>query len=468
MTLADAPARAPFAPFPGGQTNFMCDTTHKYVALCGGFGAGKSVVGAQKLAESHVHNCGWIPNIPFRPVPVRSLCIAQSYQMLQTVNVPQIVFAFETIGLECRPIMDPKKLMIVIPDLADSEILLRSADSPDKIAGFEVGFVWCDEASLYPWSKTEPLKDAVIQADGRLRDNRAKIMQMVFTYTPQGTGTRVFEDFEKGYWMDGDIRRQGSLDHVLYRAKTTDNPKMAAYAKRLREQYSPELAKQYVDGETMESNAGRVFSSFDSDNNIDPNLKLDHFVPLQLSVDFNVTMHSVIGQYFPTAGLPLVTSLYEISERNMTIPQMIVALKNLCATVDWNWTYPLEVYGDPAGHQRQGGRGESQWEVLIAHLRAQGIPFKLIVGRSHAAVSDRVAHANAALLNAEGRTRWKIHPRCRGLLEDLKYLAWKPDGQIDKRNEEMSHFAEADTNRIYQQIPIERITFPNTGRVFAV
>lgn len=470
MTVLDEPVvrEAPFKPLPGAQTDFMRDTRHRYIAMIGGKGAGKSVTGAQKLVETHIWNTGFIPNEPFKPKWIRSLCVAPSYQMLQTVNVPQIVAAFDRIGLECRPILDPKKLMIVVPQLANTEILLRSADSPEKINGFEVGCCWCDESSLYGWSETDTLTDALVQADHRIRGDNILIKQLFCTYTPEGTATRMFRDFETGFWMDGDVRRVGKRDHVLYRARTDDNPYVGDYAKTLRSQYSPELAKQYLDGITMESSAGRVFSSFDEDRNIDAELALDPYLPLQIGVDFNVSMHAVVGQYFPgSSDRPaMMTSVYEISDKNMTIPQMITAISTLAKNIGWEWTRPLEVYGDPAGHARMGGRGESQWDTLIGYLRAQSIPFQLIVGRSHTPVADRVAHSNAALFNAEGQVRWKINPRCEGLLKDLKFLTWKPDGTIDKRDEERSHFAEGDSNRCYQQIPINKITFPTTGRVF--
>lgn len=468
--------RLRFEPLPGPQTEFMNDMRHRYVGFKAGWRSGKSVCGAQKLSEMHVWNAGFLPGQPFTPTNVKSLIVAQTYQMIQRVNLPQIIDAFERIGLRTEPISDPKRSMIVIPELgtkrSPSEIYLCSAESPEKICGFEVGWVWCDEASRYAWSEDNPLNDAVVQADSRLSDARAKVRQMTFTFTPEGTATRMFRDFEMGWWDDNGFRRLGKHGHILYRARTSDNPHVGDYVQHQRRQLSPDQYKQFIDGETMENNSGRVFSSFSDDpvnGNVDDTISIDPHVPLEIGVDFNVTMHCVLGQSFTNPRL--VTSVYELSEKNMTIPQMVTALANLCENViGWKWStaLPLHVYGDPAGHARAGGRGESQWDVLMSYLRAQSIPFSLRCGRSHAAVSERVAHANAALKNAEGEIRWKIHSRCIGLLKDLKFLSWTGDGSIDKRDNERSHFAEGDTNRIFQLVPISKVSVPAAGRIFTV
>lgn len=450
----------PFQPLPGGQTEFMRDSTHRYIGLQGGKGSGKSTVGAQKIAELHVINSGF-KNGGFDPVPVRGLVLAPTYQMMTTVNVPQLLDAFDRIGIGAKVVIDPKRACIEIPDLGckrnPSEILLRSADAPEKINGFEVGHVWCDEATLYDWSDDEPLRDPIVQADWRLRDDRARLQQMLLTYTPEGTGTRMYRDFEQNL----------TADRAFYVARTDQNPKMARYVEQMRAQYTPELAAQYLDGVTFESTAGRVFSSFTEDNT-DFNLKLDPHLPLQADFDWNIApgMHASCGQHFRNPNL--LTTVHEFFEPRMDIRRCVQEIKAMTIHKKWQWKYPLQVFGDATG-RAQSPAGPSCFEVLARELKAAEIPFTLLnVPSSNPPVSDRVNRANCALRTASGEIRWKIHPRCSGLIADLRGLRWGRDGKVSKADKNKGHMSDSATYRVFQEMPIEMDWKPSIGHVAAV
>ena len=71
-------------------------------------------------------------------------------------------------------------------------------------------------------------------------------------------------------------------------------------------------------------------------------------------------------------------------------------------------------------------------------------------------VGDRVNAVNCALCDAAGNVRYRIHPRCRRLIDDLRLMRWSKDGSADKRDRARSHASDADGYRIYYLLPIRR------------
>ena len=148
-------------------------------------------------------------------------------------------------------------------------------------------------------------------------------------------------------------------------------------------------------------------------------------LPLQLAVDFNINpgMHAIVGQYFPQVaeGCPLITSVHEFHESGMTVQRLVEVF------VQW--------VGDAAGgdgrgccrslatrREMAGGRerGRRVSRFCSKGLRVAGIKWQLRVSRKNPSVSDRVNAVNCALADLAGRVKYKIHPRCRRLVEDLR------------------------------------------------
>ncbi len=440
-----------FDPNPGAQRAFMDDYAHRYCAFAGGWGAGKSFAGSRKTANLHAYNAF---DDAGRPTYVASLVVAPTYQLAQTINIPQMRDAFDAMGLSHRFVADPKVYAFVVPDFGTkakpSFIYVRSADAADKIAGFEVGAVWGDEAARWPFAQDgeDPLGDALLQSDGRLRHPRARFKQLNLTYTNEGEDTRVWKDFE------GDPKP----DHALYRSSTRENRHLPPdYVAAQVAQLSPDLVNQYVDGHAAKLGANLVYGNYDDAVNRDPSLDLVPGVPLQMAVDFNKVpgMHAEIGQHFPEDDL--LTTVDELYRPGMLIKQMVLEFFHRYGAAFTEGRFPaMELFGDVSGNTGSMKDGETYWDAISAELKAYGVPHRMRVPSHAPGVADRVNATNSAFRSATGKVRYRIHPRCVRLIQDFKSMKW--DGnQLNKRDRKLSHASDADTYRLFYLMPIRPI-----------
>jgi hypothetical protein len=441
---------------PGGQRAFIRNFKDRYVAFAAGWGAGKTWAGARKLVRLHVLNAA---DRRGRPTGVKGLVIAPTYQLASTVLVPELRRAMQETGLSFRFNGDERRYCFELPDLGTqshpSEILVRSAERPDRITGFEVGHIWGDEVGRWHQNQNDPMDDAMLQAEGRLRDPKANFLQANYTFTHEGDDTAVYRRFEQDFL--------GHPDYAVYRAASHDNPLMRNYAEEKRRNLTPELAAQYLDGKAISRRGGAVYSVFEESRNVDPELRLSDFVPLHLSIDFNIEpgMHAILGQHFPQEDL--LTAVYEIHEPRMDVRRMVHALRALIERELGGWRWPaLWVFGDASGSGKWAGSGESCWDVLAAALRQAGLPFRLKVPRANPPVADRVNAFNCALHALDERIRYKLHPRCKLLHRDLRQMRWLR-GEVDKSDRQLSHAADAEGYRVHWLMPIRPLFIPGLG-----
>lgn len=452
-------------PNAGGQQQFMDDYTTRYLALAGGWYSGKTYAGARKLIDLHVYNgvteSGQLTGVD-------SCVIAQTYQLAQTINIPEVRKALDEAGIAHRFVAENTKFWFDLPDFGTksdpSLIYVRTADRPEVITGFTVGAIWGDEVARWKSDELNPLNDPKLQAMGRLRDPRARILQFLMTFTHEGDDTAVYRDFEES----------PKPNHKLYRAGTFENPHAKDYADQLVGQLTPELKAQYVDGVAAQFRGGSVYSSYTDARNKDDTLILDDRLPLHLSVDFNIApgMHAIIGQHHTNADL--LTAVYELHRQRMDVRQMIGDFFELVKKLGgWKWP-ELHLFGDPSGDSKWSASGDkSAWDILIESIKNYSetnrvpIIYKKKVPLSHAAVGDRVNSTNCALFTLGGKVRYKIHggqtpekhshlePGCPRLIRDYKRLKWT-DGEIDKDDRKLSHPSEADSSRVHFLMPIRK------------
>src|SRR5690349_20909009 len=139
-----------WSPNRGAQAEFMNDYTHRYCALAGGWFAGKTWAGARKLVDLHYENAR---DERGRPTGVKSAVIAPTYQLANDFDIPELRRALDEMGLPYEFVADPKRYCFVLPTLSTrkepSEILIRTADAPERITGWTVGALWGDEAARW-------------------------------------------------------------------------------------------------------------------------------------------------------------------------------------------------------------------------------------------------------------------------------------------------------------------------------
>jgi hypothetical protein len=140
----------------------------------------------------------------------------------------------------------------------------------------------------------------------------------------------------------------------------------------------------------------------------------------------------------------------------MSIKGMVAALRKLIDS-QGGWKWPtLRIFDDASGQGQWAGTGQSCRDILTEELRAAGIPFQAHARTVNPHVADRVNAMNAALCNARGDVRYRIHPRCTRLINDLKYMKW--DGnELEKKDRKMSHASDGAGYRISLLFPIRKI-----------
>jgi len=207
---------------------------------------------------------------------------------------------------------------------------------------------------------------------------------------------------------------------------------------------------------------GRLYDQFDPVLHLDSHLALDPALPLQLSLDFNISpgMHGIIGQHNRRADQLIAHT--EIHGPRMSTRALAEAFGVWLRTQGyipgrpepWPWSGELEVFGDASGHSGHSSTGESDYAVLAAGLQRLGVRYRMRVPKSNPPIIDRVNAVNWALKDANSAPHYHIHPRCERLIEDMRRMPRAEGVVIDKHDEALSHSSSAEGYRIWYLRPV--------------
>jgi len=446
-------------PNPGGQAAFAADWEHRYVALEGGWGSGKTWIGARKLVTLHLFNA---VDREGRLTGVSSAAVAPTFPNARDFVVPELIRALDESGVrwEWKAVAHEFHL----PDLSlphrASRILVRTAERPETITGWEVGAAWADEPTRWRGAlgATDPKLDPFLQLCARVRDPRARVLQLLCTYTNEGDCTGVYRRFHSG--LPG---------HALYRARTAENPWQREWEREQRKILTPELARQYLDGEAISMRGQAVYPHFNPEVHVREDLEIDTARPLDLALDFNIApgMHAEVGQWFEDRDE--FTVVHEVYGPRLDV---VGALRQLKAWVEerfGDFPFPvLHVYGDATGSAEWAATGESCYLLVEECLHEFGWPFRLRVPKSNPPVVDRINAFNCALQDAQGQVHWHCSPQCERLIADLRDLRRDTNGEIDRRDLRLSHASSAEGYRVTYLRPVRRLRLEATGGRFLV
>lgn len=444
-------------PNPGGQEAFASDWVNGIASAEGGWYSGKSYIGSRKLITLHLYNAfdgkgeaTYVPHFVVAPTYANAMdfCVPHLQDACNEANL-----SYRWHGTGYLPGGRYAGPAIILPDLGTrsnpSVILIRTADVPKRITGFTAGGAWGDEPARWKIDRHNPVNDAFIQMTGRVRHTKARFLQIIMTYTNEGDMTRVYEEMHSG-----------KPDRQLYRIPTRENPVAAGFYQRQLTNLTPELAEQYLEGKAAALRGGKVYTQFDMNENVDSNLTLRRGLPIQISLDFNIMpgMHCILGQYH--GDLDLFTAIYEIHAPRMSVRELVAQLGRLLIEIQWDKELrghtlpPLEVFGDATGRSEWAGTGFSSYHVLQQGLKDIALPYRLRVPKSNPPIIDRINAVNVALRDLSGAVHYKMHPRCKRLIEDMVRQEWNPQGEMDTRDRKLSHASSAEGYRIWFIRPI--------------
>lgn len=452
---------APFECNPGGQFDFWCDwepafndaggRVNRFWFLEGGWASGKTFIGARKLLAGHVWNAF---DAEGEPTFVPSAVVGPTYRAMDDFQLPQLKDGLREMGLSYEWREGDKEL--VLPDLGTrddpSRLIFRTAEKPETITGWEVGFAWGDEAARWKEDRENPLYDPYVQLTGRVRHPRSNYRGLIFTYTNEGDHTRIYEE-----------AHSGKPGHAVYRARTRDN--MTA---SIQEFYNTQLgllnpltAEQYLDGGAMNLRGARCYSVWDSVfNRLPIGWKWNYNLPLVLTLDFNIApgMHGVIGQR--NKILDEAYCVREIFRPRLDLPGLMNEFKQYLITnklIDNNkFMFPmLEIHGDATGSSDSAQTGESCYHVVRRFLDEMKIPYAIKISGQNPLIVDRTLAMNCAFRDMDGKAHLFINnEQCPRLVEDLKFVRYDEKGVMDKSNQNYTHASDAVGYWIYYVRPV--------------
>ena len=375
------------------QQAFIDDTDHKIVALCAGYGSGKTRALAAKAVNLAIANQGFIGCVmePTGPL-IRDIWQNDFDDFLEAYDIP---YTFRASPLP--------EYILHLPG-GDTKILCRSFENWTRLIGLNLAWCLADEVDTV--NKTLAQK-AFTKILGRLRSGNTR--QFAAASTPEGYS-----------WLYQNFGTEEALardDRHLIRMRTYDNPHLPPdFIERLEANYDPSLLRAYLDGEFVNLTTGQVYDRFDRSKHVVSELPDTDREPLRVGVDFNV------GNMSAVIAIRLGSSLLVIDEiagahDTDALAQEVVR------------RYPhrrMYAYPDASGGNRSTNASQTDVQILESYGMSNQSP------RANPPVRDRVAAVQALLENGKGQVRLQVSETCKRVIECLELQCYTDKGEPDK------------------------------------
>lgn len=225
--------------------------------------------------------------------------------------------------------------------------------------------------------------------------------------------------------------QNGQLPHVqLFGASIYDNPGIARSEIARLESIYPEgsLARRIrMAGEWLPGLAGaRAYSAFDRllhGSRQAPEISMRR--PLLWTWDFNVEpMTSLVLQHHN--GVYWVHRELVLDEGN--IPDMCEFFYSKFP----NHQGEIWLYGDATGNRRTAQTKQTDYFLILQHMKSYGVPIRMKVPERNPSVPDRINAVNHLLIDQNGDVRLRVDPSCHDLTADLEGVLRDHKGGILK------------------------------------
>jgi hypothetical protein len=413
---------AKYKPHDGQIAFHTAMDVYRYVAVVAGIRGGKTHSGAYEAGRQAWNAKEGVFGI-----------VAPTYNMLDRTTWQEFIRAN-------RALIENENSSKKIIKLKNGNIVHgHSADKPDRIRNETFNGAWVDEGR--ECKDFKGLWDVLL---GRVLSTGGKL----FTTTSPNGFDDIYEIF---------VLNQQS-DYCLLNFPTYQNTYIDSNAiAELESKYDQKFARQEIHGEFVEF-SGQVYHAYRRSVNSGDyalrNCVYDPFLPLELSVDFNVN--------------PLAWSISQTKvnsngmEENFVIDEIYINNSNTFEGCrEFISRYPnhkqsVFLFGDATGRARTTSSNKSNYEIIKLELNGYNIVDR--VRRSNPAERDRVNAVNARLLNSQGKSYLYIHPqKCRMLCRDFEQVSYKDSTtQIDKSKSTLTHISDALGYRIEEDYSLIR------------
>ncbi len=357
-----------------------------YKILVGGYGSGKTYIGAlRSLYLSYVNS------------PHPGMYVSPTWAL-----------ASKTIILTLKELMTKAELDYTfnqqrgefVIDNWSGRIWIGSGDKPDSLRGPNLSWAGIDE----PFIQRKEVFDQMV---ARVRIASAECREIYLTGTP--------EQMNWG-WQ---LTNRTDLDMGIVFGSTLKNSYLPQqYKDTLLSTYSPEQIEAYVYGKFINLTQGRVYREFDREVHATGREVME--LPIGIGMDFNVDAMTSIVFY---KGTNWIHVFDEIRLKNSNTFEMCEILKD---------KYPnAVVYPDATGAARRSSATQSDHDII------KKAGFKIRSPRKNPPVRDRVNAVNKLI-----RDKNFSCENCPNLIMDLERNVWK-SGDVDKTDPEQTHASDA-------------------------
>lgn len=390
--------------------------------------AGKSDAGAAVVA--HVARFGWegsttVHYSPTTTITDRSASIWVSsldWPSSRDICQPKLFDnGFVVHGRGHEPFIPPREVSNWSPSQqvlrlkSGSIIGFKSNDSGrEKYQGTGKDLIWFDEEH-----------DEDVYNEATIRVEAGRSLSVIVTCTllpPEGVPGGVTWTFDKVVrpWQQGKLK-----DTLIVTASIYDNPNIGPDEIRFLEAIYPPGSLQRrirLDGELLPGTGGaRAFPGFSRDLHVREQSDFWHpRRPLCWCWDFNID--------------PLITCVGQRDgEVFRVFDEFVTESSSLEEMCDFVWeTYgghrgEWRIYGDQTGQHRSAQTAETNYTLILRHMRAKGVMPVLKLPNQNPYVRDRINSVNRQLRDEYGETRIEIDPKCEELQLDMENV------QLDKR-----------------------------------
>jgi len=297
---------------------------------------------------------------------------------------------------------------------------LRGADNYDALRGVGLDFVVMDEfADMHADAWFEVLRPMLADKQGRA----------LWIGTPRG-----YNHFHDLYRYAQDTPEWGAWQFTTADGARVADDEIAAAQRDMGER---EFRQEFM--ATFEALAGRVYSNFDRDQNVQG--VMDNGGTLYIGMDFNVDPMTAVIAVKAADQLHILDEI-ELGDSNTEL--MAGELKRRFKSRS------VVVYPDPSGRARKTSAPVGRTDFAI--LSNAG--FDVRAPRHAAPVVDRINTVQAALKTADGKRRLYLDPRCKKLIRALDGLTYV-NNQPDKSGG-LDHITDALGYLIMGELPLRR------------
>ena len=345
-----------------------------------------------------------------------------TYGLFEDMLVPKFDEMFEMCKIKYKHNKSSSKITTEY-----GEIWMRSMDNPDNIISYSVGRSTIDEPDLVHINKRANVMKRIT---ARNSFKKSTPNQIDYVCTPEGYA-----------YMYNFFVKKANDNKLLLNLSTVDNEKNLAegYIEGLREQYTEDQLRAYLNGEFVSLTSRPSYYSFDrfrNDSKIEA--KSDHL--LFIGMDFNVgNMHAVI--HIKINGDPIAVD--EITGAYDT-PEMIQIIKE-------KYKNKIIVYPDASGKAR---KTVDATRTDISLLKQAG--FQIKARSVNPSIKDRVKNMNRMFCDGNGKRRYKVNTKkCPEYTEALEKITTDKNGIPDKTSG-YDHITEAGGYFIHYEYPVKK------------